>query len=218
MVDRNKQTKEWSGDFGKEYTDRNTMSVDELNKTYIKSFGISRTELNKRFLSEIDKSARILEVGSNTGNQLLCLQELGFNNLYGLELQDYAIEVAKTRTEGMHFSKGAASDIPFDDSYFDLVFTSGVLIHIHPSRIEAVLGEIYRCTKTYIWGFEYYADSYVEVAYRGQKNLLWKTDFADLYRSCFKDLRLLQEEQIERKESTNKDSMFLLIKNSTKEE
>jgi len=46
---------------------------------------------------------------------------------------------------------GVADDIPFKDGYFDMVFTSGVLIHISPGNINRVLDEIYRCSREYIW-------------------------------------------------------------------
>ena len=68
------QIKEWAGKFGKEYTDRNLMSLDELDQLYIDKFGISRTELNKEFLDDL-KIGRILEVGCNVGNQLLLLKK-----------------------------------------------------------------------------------------------------------------------------------------------
>lgn len=39
----------WSGKFGKEYTDRNMMSPDEVDRLYVDNYGISRTALNKEF-------------------------------------------------------------------------------------------------------------------------------------------------------------------------
>ena len=43
------------------------------------------SELNQRFLADIPRNARILEVGCNEGNQLCALQEMGFQNLYWIE-------------------------------------------------------------------------------------------------------------------------------------
>ena len=151
-----KQMEEWAGKFGEEYTDRNLMSLDELDQLYTDKFGISRTELNKEFLDDL-KINRILEVGCNVGNQLLLLKKMGYPNLWGIELQDYAVEIARKRTSGINIVKSSAFDIPFKDSYFDLVFTSGVLIHISPDDIDNALDEMYRCTNKYIWGFEYYS-------------------------------------------------------------
>ena len=189
------QMKEWSGKFGKEYTDRNLMPLDELDQLYINKFGISRTELNKEFLDDL-KTGRILEVGCNVGNQLLLLKKMGYPNLWGIELQDYAVEIARKRTSGINIVKSSAFDIPFKDSYFDLVFTSGVLIHISPDDIDKALDEMYRCTNRYIWGFEYYTgEGYQMVNYRGSNSLLWKTDFAKLFLDRFPDLKRVKEKK-----------------------
>jgi len=151
----NLQEKTWAGQFGKDYTDRCTFSPEELDSLYKREYGISREEMNTRFLSGLGlENKRILEVGCNVGNQLRMLQRMGFNNLYGIELQQYAIEKAKALTKRINIIHGVADDIPFKDGYFDMVFTSGVLIHISPGNINRVLDEIYRCSREYIWGFE----------------------------------------------------------------
>jgi len=182
-------TEVWRGEFGRAYTDRNAWSVGEMEEKYRHTYGLTRTEMNRRQLDHLDRNLRILEVGANVGNQLLCLQQMGFTSLYGIELQDYAVELAKQRTRHINLITGVAHDLPFKDRYFDLVFTSGVLIHIAPTEIVAVLREIHRCTRRYIWGFEYFAECYTEVNYRGHDGLLWKTDFARFYLDTFADLR-----------------------------
>jgi pseudaminic acid biosynthesis-associated methylase len=206
------QMEKWAGEFGKEYTDRNALCFEEMEALYKRNYGVTRTELNERFLKEINRTIRILEVGSNIGNQLLCLQRMGFSNLYGIELQGYAVELSKSRTRGINIIEGSAFDIPYKDGYFDLVFTAGVLIHINPSDIALAIREIHRCTKEYIWGFEYYADNYTEIPYRGCRNLLWKTDFARLYLEHFVDLELVMEERLKYLKNDNTDTMFLLRK------
>ena len=204
------QTKKWAGDFGQEYTDRNTMTVKDMNNLYRQQYGISRSELNTLFLRELDHSIRILEVGTNIGNQLLCLQELGFTNLYGIELQRYAI--LQSKAKDICLVQGSAYNIPFKDNQFDLVFTSGLLIHISPENVIKVLEEIYRCTNSYILGLEYFAEQPTEIAYRGHSNLLWKADFARLYMKHFQDLNLIREKELTYLDNHNVDSMFLLRK------
>jgi hypothetical protein len=54
----------WSNDFGKEYTDRNTFTPDEVDDLYLEDFGVSRTQLNREFLDNLELN-RILEVGCN---------------------------------------------------------------------------------------------------------------------------------------------------------
>lgn len=213
MPNDTEQIKQWAGEFGRQYTDRNAYSLDEFEDFHRKNFGVTRTELNERFLRGIDRSIRILEVGSNVGNQLWCLQKMGFQNLYGIELQNYAVALSKKRTSGINIIQGSAFDIPFKGGYFDLVFTSGVLIHISPSDLPVVLKEIHRCTKSYIWGFEYWSKEFTEVTYRGNENLLWKADYANVYLKSFSDLVLVKEEKLKYLNDDNVDSMFLLRKN-----
>ncbi len=92
------------------------------------------------------------------------------------------------------------------------MFTSGVLIHIAPTDIRKVLKEIHRCSSCFIWGFEYYADSYTEVNYREHDQLLWKADFTALYLDEFRDLKLVKEEHIKYCNEDNVNTMFLLKK------
>jgi len=212
MTNNTEQMEIWADKFGKEYTDRNALSLEEMETSQKGKYGKTRTELNEKFLEGIDRSARILEVGSNIGLQLLCLQRMGFNRLYGIELQSYAVELAKSRTRYINIIEGSVFDIPYKSGFFDIVFTSGLLIHINPSDISRAMEEIHRCTREYIWGFEYYADHYTEVVYRGHNNLLWKTDFMKLYLDQFGDLGFVKEERLNYLDSDNEDSMFLLKK------
>jgi len=209
---KTQQMKTWAGDFGKEYTDRNALSLEELELLYKRLYGTTRSEMNYDFARDFDRDLKILEVGSNVGNQLLLLQNMGFKNLYGIELQPYAVELSKSRTKGIHIIQGSAFDIPFKDCFFDLVFTSGVLIHIAPEDIATVLDEIYRCSNSYIWCFEYYAPNYTQINYRGHKDLLWKTDFSKLFLERFSHLRLVRQEFYKYRDSDNVDVMFLLEK------
>jgi pseudaminic acid biosynthesis-associated methylase len=216
VKNRTDQTQQWSSEFGKEYTDRNPHTIEVMDGLYKKQYGLTRTELNLMFLSNLDRSINILEVGSNVGAQLQGLQRNGFENLYGIELQPYAVEVSKQNTKNINLIQGSAFDIPFKDSFFDLVFTSGVLIHINPDDFNIAMREIYRCTSEYIWGFEYYADQYSEIPYRGSRNLLWKADFAKLYLDKYEDLELVKEKRFKYLDNDNVDSMFLIRKRSAK--
>lgn len=212
MSNITKQMSAWLTEFGKKYTDRSIFTVEELDSLYLKMYGTTRTTMNREFLDKIDCSAKILEVGSNVGNQLQLLQKMGFENLYGIELQAYAVELSKTKTKGINIIQGSAFDIPFKNNYFDLVFTSGVLIHIAPADIELALKEVNRCAKKYIWGFEYFTPQYTEIDYRGQKELLWKANFSQLYISKIPNLKLIKEKYYKWLNNDNVDHMFLLEK------
>jgi len=137
---------------------------------------------------------------------------MGYKNLYGIEPQEYAVELSKKATKNINIIKGDVFNIPFKDNFFDLVFTSGVLIHINPHDVKRALREIYRCSKKYIWGFEYYADKYTEILYRGQKNLLWKANFLKIYQDIFPDLKVVKMKFLKYLDNDNIDLMFLLKK------
>jgi len=207
------QLKKWTGDFGRNYTNRNIYSPAQLDKAYMQTYGVSHSQMIKDSLSPIKKDiSRILEVGCNAGNELNILQKLGFKELYGIEIQRYAIEKAKEITRNIDIIKGSAFDIPFKDGYFDLVFTAGVLIHIPPIYIYKAMDEIYRCSKKYIWGFEYFSEDYKEIKYRGNRKLLWKADFARLYLKRFNNLKMVKEDKYKYLKNNNIDTIFLLKK------
>ncbi|OGN00916.1 MAG: methyltransferase type 11 [Candidatus Yanofskybacteria bacterium RIFCSPHIGHO2_02_FULL_41_29] len=205
------QEKFWSSEFGKEYMERNTLSLQELNKLYTTNFGVSRSRINKDFLGKL-KIGNILEIGCNVGNQLALLQEEGFKNLYGIEIFPKAVELAKTHTKSINIVQGSGFDLPFKDNSFDLVFTAGVLIHISPKDIKKIMKEIHRVSKKYIWGFEYFSPDHIAIPYRGNKDRLWKGDFAKMYTSQFPDLKLVKEKRYKYLQNDNLDCGFLLKK------
>lgn len=208
------QIKKWKSEFGNAYTKRNPKTVEEMDELHLQTKGITRTKLIEMFLSGLTIN-NALEVGCNVGVQLLILNNLGYKNLYGIEINEYAIDTSKENTKGkdIYIIKGSALDIPYKDLFFDLVFTSGLLIHISPDDINRVLDEIYRCSRKYIWCYEYYSDSYEKVTYRGVDNLLWKTDFVRLFMKRFKNLELIKEERLTYIEQPEYiDTMFLLEK------
>ena len=212
MSEPTTQMNTWSGDFGRDYTDRNAQSVASLDASCQHEYGVTRTELNKDFVGGLDRSFRILEVGSNVGSQLQALQTVGFEQLYGIELQWYAVEKAKQLTQRVNLIQGSAFDVPYRDGYFDLTFTSGVLIHISPKDLIGALKEIHRCSNRYIWGFEYFNETLTEISYRGHGGLMWKTNYAQLYLDTFPDLRLVNKRSVQYLGSSNVDQMFLLEK------
>ncbi len=193
------QEKFWTSSFGAEYMKRNHLSNDELDGMYMKKFSKTRSELNRNFLEGLPIK-NILEVGCNIGNQLALLQSQGYRNLYGIEVFDQAVEISKQRTSGINIIQGSAFDIPFKDRYFDLVFTSGVLIHISPQDILTAIHEIYRVSRTYIWGYEYFDDTHHPLAYRENTDRLWCGNFANMYLDTFPDLTLVKEQRLPFKE------------------
>lgn len=210
-----KQIKFWDGSFGKKYTDRNTHTIEAWRDLYLTNYGIYKEQLNESVLNGISKDAQILEVGCNTGMQLRALQSQGYNNLYGIELQWYAVELAKSICKNVNVIQGSGFDIPFKSGLFDIVCTNGVLIHIAPDDLDIIMQEMYRCTNEYIMGFEYYSENLEEINYRGNSGYLWKADYCKLFLDKFPDLELVEKKMVpfvSENEKGNVDCLYLLKK------
>ncbi|MCF2136994.1 MAG: methyltransferase domain-containing protein [Candidatus Thorarchaeota archaeon] len=205
---KTEQEKFWEGNFGDEYTIRN---VGDWDAFYKSQWGVTRTSLNEEFLTGIPHDARILEIGCNRGNQLQVLEKQGFTNLWGIEINKKAIEIARENKK-FNIVEGSIYDIPFKEGFFNLAFTSGVLIHIPPENLQNAIKEIYRVSRKYIWCFEYFADECTEIEYRGHKNRLWKNNFLRVFQETFPDLILVKKRMVKYLHNENVDIMFLLEK------
>lgn len=206
------QIKFWQGEFGKEYTSRNTLSQKEFEEMYFKFWGVHRKTIDEVFFGGLDRNLRILEVGCNVGQQLRNLESIGFKNLFGIDVQEKPVAQANAISANIKASVGSLLEIPHNDKSFDLVFTAGVLIHIDPKDIPAALKEIYRCSGRYIWGMEYFSKTPQDILYRGHAGFLWKRDFCGAFQEMFPDLKLLKELRLKDLESDNIDQIYLLEK------
>lgn len=211
-VSETQQIKVWTGDFGRDYTERNRFEdAEAFNALYVERYGRSRDDINRDWLKDVPADARILEVGANIGNQLAALHRNGFRHLFGVEIQRHCVEEAKRRVPAADVVEGSAFDIPFKDGFFDLVFTNNVLIHIAPDDIGKVMDEMRRVTRRWVWGFEYYAPEFTEIPYRGQSNLLWKADYGRLFQERFPELRVARESLMDCLDEAGKqDKLYLL--------
>lgn len=212
---KTEQTNFWEGEFGKEYTDRNTFDQAGLNNYYLTNYGVSKDKMNEEFLGTLDKNIKILEVGCNIGMQLNALQRMGFTNLHGIELQAYAVEKAKEVTKGINIIQGSGFEIPFEAGSFDLVYTHGVLIHINPNDLSKIMGEMNRVSSKYIWGFEYFNEETKQIPYRGHDGFMWKSDYCSLFQKVNSALKVVKKNMypyITESNKGNTDCMYLLSK------
>lgn len=207
------QEKFWNSNFGKEYTERNKWKNDEeWDKFYSETWGMTKLKINEKVLTGLPKDIKILEVGCNYGAQLRGFQRMGFKNLFGVELQDHAVEESKKAYSGLNIITGSGFDLPFKDGFFDLVCTNGVLIHISPDNHHSFMREIYRCSSRYIMGWEYYSDDMETLNYRGNQGYMWKADYASIYKNYFHDLKIKEKHFIKYLSNNNVDAIFLLEK------
>ncbi|MBI1829461.1 MAG: methyltransferase domain-containing protein [Thaumarchaeota archaeon] len=203
----------WAGEFGNSYIDRN-YSTEEMNQLYKERTGFTFEQILKNFFIDIDKNSKILELGCNIGLVLSSLKKMGFANLYGLELNKKSFEIAKENNPNITFINSSMEDYDSKGEHFDLVYTSGVLIHIHPDALNAIIHKIVSLTNEYIFGFEYYSDSLVEVKYRGHSNVLWKQNFPLLFTKLYPSMTKIKEKKIYYKNEDLCDVAYLLKKSS----
>jgi pseudaminic acid biosynthesis-associated methylase len=173
----------WRSEFGRAYTDRNDREKPE------------RVDAWRRLLDGI-APARTLEIGCNVGWNLAYLARLGLTDLYGIEPQADAVTRARSRRADFGVLQGTAFDLPFRDRYFDLAFTSGVLIHISPDTIGQALDEIYRVSRRWIVAIEYDGTTEQEIEYRGHAGALWKRDHGALWQARYPELRELRRVEL----------------------
>lgn len=68
---------------------------------------------------------------------------------------------------------------------FDLVFTTGVLIHISPEHLLQNLEKIFNYSQKYILLGEYFNRTPVTIEYQNKKDKLFKRDFGKLFSQNF---------------------------------
>ena len=172
-----KQEEMWAGKFGDEYTNR------------CFSYPFFRRPFWGRLFTEY-YFKNVLEVGCGDGkNTLSLLWYMNDKNVYGIDINKTAIQLAQKNNidaiEYINAFYGQATDIPFKDNFFDLVFTCGLLIHIPPDDLLPVMSEMVRCSHKYVMFMEYWAEKEEEIEYRGEMGLLWKRPYKDIFLSFY---------------------------------
>jgi len=188
----------WAGEFGDAYTDRNAEAW-------------RRREPFWRRIVERTSPERVLEVGCNAGPNLRWLAELiPPRGVFGVDVNEEALRRVRNDLPEVNVVHGSGRQLPFRDRFFDLVFTTGVLIHIPPFVVPVVMSEIVRCSGRYVLCGEYHAEEPTEVPYRGQQGALFKRDFGALYVELFPELVLVERGQLTPDEGWDDVTWWLL--------
>ena len=177
---KTEQEEFWAGGFGDQYTNRNQGE----------GMVAANLALFSRILERTQSVCSAIEFGANIGLNLEALRVL----IPGIELS--AIEINRTAVDELEKLGGVKiypqSILDFQPDYpRDLVLIKGVLIHINPASLPDVYDLLYNSSKRYICVAEYYNPSPVEVPYRGNKEKLFKRDFAGEMLDRFPDLHLV---------------------------
>jgi len=94
------------------------------------------------------ESAKVLDAGCGEGFTVKRLgSQLKQSEIFGVDTSEEALNFAKDIAPKMNLKKGNIMQIPFQDSYFDLVLAIEVLEHLE--NPEKALSELKRVTKNY---------------------------------------------------------------------
>lgn len=174
------QERFWQGEFGDEYARRNR--------------GDGWIAANSALFVRIFERARgvgsVLELGANIGLNLRAIRHLlPRAELSGVEINEHAAAELRQALPDVEVHLGSILDFRPARTW-DLVFTKGTLIHIHPDRLPEVYDLMHRASTRYLLVCEYYNPRPVEVPYRGQREKLFKRDFAGEMLERFEGLTL----------------------------
>lgn len=175
------QEKFWAGEFGTQYIRRNMGA----------KLAAANVALFSRALRHTQGIRSCIELGANIGLNLHALQLL-YPGLrpYAVEINTAAAAALRkvVPTENIHLT--SILDFEPQDTY-DLVLAKGILIHINPDYLGKVYEKLYRSCGHYLLICEYYSPTPVSMVYRGNKDRLFKRDFAGDMLDNYRDLVLL---------------------------
>ncbi|SCY58363.1 pseudaminic acid biosynthesis-associated methylase [Lysinibacillus fusiformis] len=178
---KTEQEQFWYGEFGNDYLERN-------NHLQLLSSNIS---LFSNIISKTENVTTLIEFGANIGLNLKALKTIKPSiDVSGIEINTKAAEILKNVvSEGGLFNESIIQYNP--KKLYDFVLIKGVLIHINPNELKNVYKKLYESSSQYICVVEYYSPSPVAIDYRGNKNKLFKRDFAGEIMDTYKDLILV---------------------------
>ena len=81
----------------------------------------------KNLFSEIDKNARILDVGSGKGRNIKFLNELGFSNVLGVEINKELVDLANSK----NLKAVSADEFKELNKKFDVILFSHIIEHFN---------------------------------------------------------------------------------------
>ena len=174
MRQETEQEKFWKADFGTEYSQRN---VDLAS---------SREPFFRSIIERTGPLKSVCELGSNVGENLRALRGVAPEiELAATEINPTAFEKLKT-IPGINAVNGAIQDYS-PGKTFQLVFTSGVLIHLNPDDLNDTYRKMFELSQEYVLFNEYFSPVPVEIPYRGHQGKLFKRDFAGEFWDIHKD-------------------------------
>ncbi|AFS80068.1 methyltransferase type 11 [Candidatus Nitrosopumilus koreensis AR1] len=139
----------YNEEFWKKYADENESRYNEEFAKFTKDLATSL------------HCTSVLEIGCGTGIDLRLFPNTF--QIHGIDLNEYALDIAKEKLSVANFKKGTISDLPFEDSSIDFVFTHGLLNYLDDETLEKGISEMHRVAGKYIMNCETFNDVEKEI-------------------------------------------------------
>lgn len=190
----------WAGEFGSAYIDRNRVVDDR------------RAPFWSRLLGAHDIRS-VLEIGCGQGGNLRPISRvLEPANVWGIDVNERAVEIARSGAPGINVVTSVARQLPFRDGFADLTFTVGVLIHQPDATLPLVIAEAVRCSGGFVLWAEYHAPTTEEVPYHGVAGSLFRRDYGSIYHELFPELTVRDEGFLDTEDGFDRVTWQLLEK------
>ena len=131
-------------EFWKKYADENESRYNEEFAKFTKDLAISL------------RCTSVLEIGCGTGIDLRLFPDTF--QIHGVDLNEYALGIAKEKFPVADFKKGSITDLPFEDSSVDFVFTHGLLNYLDEDTLKKGISEMHRVSGKYIMNCETFSN------------------------------------------------------------
>lgn len=171
MEFKTEQEKFWAETYARNYIAK--------NNSFNKELGVKAWEA---MLCSAEGITTVLECGCNIGRNIMFLNEVKPQARKSIiEISKPAFDFVSKQYELAQAFNGSILDSGFEQESFDLVFTMGVLIHIHPDQLLANMRKMFGYSRKYVLMGEYFNRTPMMLEYQGQQNKLFKRDFGKLF-------------------------------------
>ncbi|HEX7887954.1 MAG TPA: pseudaminic acid biosynthesis-associated methylase [Ramlibacter sp.] len=167
----NEQQNFWARDYAQQYI--------EKNSRFEADFGV---EAWRQMLAQAADVKSYLECGPNIGRNIDFLQQvLPQARKSIVEISAPAFDFVTRKHAFEHAFNGSIEESALPQGAFDLVYTIGVLIHVHPDNLLRVMKKMFDYSSRYVLFGEYFNRTPVMIEYQGQQDRLFKRDFGKLF-------------------------------------
>jgi hypothetical protein len=180
--------------FGSDYIERNPITDEAIQARCI--FFSNVLNIIKSD-GRGDFPAEILEVGAGQGQNIVSLEKIVKvaeikTKLEACEPYEPARAILRKNLSitNIHEFGDMLPVLPLPSYSKELVFTSGVLIHVPSNELIPSMRELYRVSSRYILCMEYFSPVERRISYHGEEDALWLRDYGSVYLDNFK-LKLL---------------------------